>query len=149
MSITLAQILDAITTTLSASSTLKRAFSFDELNEGMNDMPALEVYPESGKQDATTNTDRTTFKAGVRQTEYLIYADYYARQRSHIGEDMKALVDGIDAMTTIFEAQDTKPYFGLVGIRAFQWSWARVSFVRGDPGLPYTGARFSLVVRVF
>ena len=149
MSITIAQIIDAIEATLSAAPTLARSMSYDELTEGINDTPLLQVYAEAGDQDPTTNTDRTTFKAGVRQTNITINADYYAQQRKHIGEDMAALVDGIDAMTTIFEAQDTKPYFCLDGIRAFHWSWQRVTFDYGDPAIGYVGARFTLTIRVF
>lgn len=148
-SITLAQILDAVKATLSVAPTLARSMSYDELTEGINDTPLLQVYPESGDQDPTGNTDRTTFKAHVRQTNLTINCDYYAQQRKHIGEDMAALVDGIDAMTDIFEAQDTKPYFGLVGIQAFHWGWQRVIFNYGDPNINYVGARFTLTVRTF
>lgn len=149
MSITTAQIIDAIETTLSAAPTLARSMSYDELTEGINDTPLLQVYAEAGEQDPTTNTDRTTFRAGVRQTSLTINADYYAQQRKHIGEDMAALIDGIDAMTNIFEAQDAKPYFGLDGIKAFHWSWQRVTFDYGDPAINYVGARFTLTIRVF
>lgn len=148
-SITLAQIIDAIEATLSTAPTLERSMSYDELTEGINDTPLLQVYPEAGDQDPTTNTDRTTFRAGVRQTSLTINCDYYAQQRKHIGEDMAVLVDGIDAMTTIFEAQDTKPYFGLDGIQAFHWGWQRVTFDYGDPAINYVGARFTLTIRVF
>ena len=149
MSITIAQICDAIASTLSAATTTPRTQSYDELTEGVNDVPMLQVYPENGNQDPSGNTDRTTFKAGVRQTMLTIHADYYAHQRVHIGEDMAALVSGIDALTDIFEAQDTKPYFGLEGIQAFSWSWQRVTFQYGDPQYSYVGARFIINVRVF
>ena len=149
MAITFAQILDAIKTILATAPKLARAMSYNELTETIPDAPLLQVYPESGDQDPTGNADRTTFKAGVRQTALIVHADYYAQQRSNLGEDMGKLVDGIDAMTTIFEAQDVKPYFGLVGIKAFHWSWTRVLFDYGTPGVNYVGARFIIVVRVF
>lgn len=149
MSISTAQILDAIEATLSTAPILARSMSYDELTEGINDTPLLQVYPESGDQDPTGNTDRTTFKAVVRQTNITVICDYYAQQRKHIGEDMAALVDGVDAMTNIFEAQDTKPYFGLDGIKAFHWSWSRVVFDYGDAAIKYIGARFTLTIRVF
>lgn len=148
-SVTLGQILTAIETTLSAAPTLARSMNYNELSEGVPDMPMLEVYPESGTQDPSGGTDRTTFKAGVRQTELIVVCDYYAQARAHLAEDMAKLVDGIDAMTDIFEAQDTKPYFGLEGIKAFSWQWRRVTFVRGDPQIPYVGAHFQVTVRVF
>jgi hypothetical protein len=149
MSITIAQICDAVASTLSAATTSPRTQSYDELTEGMQDTPTLQVYPEDGNQDPSGNTDRTSFKAGVRQTMLTVNADYYAHQRAHIGEDMAALVNGIDAITNILEAQDTKPYFGLAGIQAFSWSWRRVTFVYGDPQQSYVGARFTLNIRVF
>ena len=154
MSITLAQICDAIETTLAAATTLSttsaRTQSYDELTEGIQDVPLLQVYPESGSQSPPGMTDRHTFGGAgnpVRQTEFLIHADYYARQRSHIGEDMAALVDGIDAIQNILEAQDKKPYFGLTYLQAFAWTWSRVIFNYG--GVDYMGARFVLTVRVF
>jgi hypothetical protein len=149
MAITLAQILNAIKATLATAPTLARSMSYNELTETIPDAPLLQVYPESGDQDPSGNTDRTTFKAGVRQTELIIHADYYAKQRANLGEDMGLLVDGIDAMTNIFEAQDTKPYFGLTGIKAFHWSWTRVLFDYGNQGVNYVGARFVIAVRVF
>ena len=147
--ITTAQVCDAIESTLGAAASLARSQSYNELTEGMNDAPTLQVYPEEGSQDPTGNTDRSTFKAGVRQTELTIHADLYARQRSNIGEDMAKLVTCLDEFVTIFEAQDAKPYFGLVGIKAFSWSWSRVVFQYGDPGQSYMGARFIVRVRIF
>jgi len=149
MAVTLGQILDAIEATLATATTVNRSESYDELTEGIHDFPMLQVYPEVGTQDPSGGTDRTTFKGGVRQTEFTIHVDYYARQRSHIGEDMSALVDGIDALQNVFEAQDTKPYFALDGIRAFKWSWSRAVFTYGDPNVSYIGARFVLIIRVF
>lgn len=147
MSITLAQICDAIESTLDDATTITRSQSYDELTEGIHDTPLLQVYPENGAQSPPGMTDRHTFGAGVRQTEFTIHADYYANQRVNIGEDMAALVNGIDAMTDVLEGQDQKPYFGLTGIQAFSWRWDRVTFDYG--GVAYVGARFAITVRVF
>lgn len=150
MAITLAQICDAVTTTLGEATGLDFTQSYDELTEGMNDTPTLQVYPQSLNQDPTTaGTDRTTFQAGVRQTNIVIHADLYAVRRSHIGENMGALLPLIDAIVTILEAQDTKPYFGLVGLKAFTWSGERLNFDYGDPAQTYVGMRFTLTFRVF
>lgn len=146
--ISLVQILTAIRDTLAPAPTLVRTQGFDELSEGIHDMPLLQVYPETGVQDPASDTDRTTFGAGVRQTDITIHADYYARQRSHMAEDMAALVAGVDAITNIMEEQDSQP-FGLEGIKAFRWHWQRVKFLYGDPQLPYVGVRFVIVLRVF
>ena len=149
MAITLGQILDAISNVLGAATGLAVNQHYDELTEGINDQPLLQVYPESGSQDLTGNVDRTTFQAMTRQTDLLINADLYARQRSHIGEDMNILVDMIDAMMTELEKQKTKPYFGLDGIKGYHWSWQRVTFNYGDALTPHIGARFTIWVRVF
>lgn len=149
MAITIAQMCDAIETTLGAATGIARSQSHDELTEGIQDMPLLQVYPDTLRGNATGETDRSSFRAGVRQTELVILADLYARQRSHMGEDMKALVDGTDAIVTVIEAQDIKPYFGLAGIKAFSWRAERVTFIYGDSQLPYAGMRFYFTLRVF
>ncbi len=157
MAITLAQIVDAIEDTLDAATTLATSQTYDELTEGMQDTPTLQVYPESNEQvSADSGTDRRTFggKGGVenkpvREKVYVIHADYYARQRSHMGEDMTALVDGIDAMEDVLEDEDTGPFFGLDGIKALTWSWSRVTFIYGDEMIRYVGARFIIRVWVF
>lgn len=145
----LADICDAIETTLGAATGLARSQSYDELTDGMNDTPTLQVYPESGGQDVETSNDRTTFRAGCQQEEAVIHADLYARQRSDLGDDMWKLVTMIDAIRTVLKAQQTKPYFGTLSIKAFSWTWQRVTFVYGDPQLPYVGARFILRIRMF
>ena len=148
MAITLGQIVDAIESTLDDATTLVRSQSYDELTEGIHDTPLLQVYPQSGSQDPSGTADRTTFSAGVRQTEVIVHADYYAAERgAGIGEEMARLVDGIDAMTNVIEGQDEKPYFGLTGIKGFSWRWDRVTFDYG--GVNYVGARFMITLRVF
>ena len=149
--LTIAEICDAIDTTLGAATGISRSQSYDELTEGVHagDLPLLQIYPDSGEADIESGTDRSTFRAGIRQTQFIIVADLYARQRSHIGEDMHALVDSIDAIIAVLEAQDTKDYFGQDGIQAFRWRFERVTFMYGDPQIPYVGARFYLTIRVF
>jgi hypothetical protein len=149
MSITIAQICDAIESTLGAATGIKRGQSYDELGESIQDTPLLQVYPETLFGNATGNTDRSSFRGGIRQTEVVIYADLYAQQRRHMGEDMKKLVNGVDAIVTVIQAQDTKPYFGLDGIKAFSWRGERVTFIYGDSQQPYVGMRFYFTLRVF
>lgn len=159
MAITLAEIIDSIESTLDDATGLGRSQTYDELTEGIQpaDLPLLQVYPETNSgvsQDSAT--DRRTFggrggaeNAPMRQQEYVIHADLYAKQRSRIGEDMSALVDAIDAMEDVLLAENQQPYFSLDGIQTFTWSWSRVTFIYGDPQLPYVGARFVITVRVF
>jgi len=151
MSITIAQICDAIESTLGAATGITRSQSYDELTESIptGDTPLLQVYPETVRANATGETDRSSFRGGVRQTEIVILADLYAQQRRHMGEDMEALVDGIDAIIDVIEDQDTKSYFGLAGIQAFSWRGERVTFVYGDAQQPYVGMRFYFTLRIF
>lgn len=147
--ITLATVIDAIATVLGAATTVERTESYNELTEGIHDFPMLQVYWESVVQDPESGTERTTFGGGVRQTDHTIHADYYARQRSNIGEDMAALVNGIEAITNRLESQGAAPPFFGVDVKAFRWRGDRVTFNYGDPQIMYVGARFILTVRLF
>lgn len=153
-STSLQAICNAIETTLAPAITYTQ--SYNELSEGMADTPRLQVYPNSGTTIPPQNTtDRTTFRAVVRQTQLEIYADLYATTRSEIGEDMAILIPLIEVVIAEIEKQDTKPYFGLFdaggepAIKAFSWSWQRVTFQYNDPMTYYIGARFIFSLRVF
>lgn len=156
--ITIAQINTAIATTLAAAEGIARTqdgaddgssddANLTPLSEGMNDTPTLQVYLESGLADASNEVDRTTFRAGVRQTELVFHADVFGKQRAHIGEDMALIIQLTSAVWDILEAQDVKPYFGLEGIQAFRWTMQRVTF--NYASTDYMGARFVITVRVF
>lgn len=147
MSITLTQICQAIETTLAPAVTYTQTAS--ELKDGMSDQSVLQVYPQSGTSNPPQQTDRTTFQAVVRQAEIVVYADLYATVRSEIGEDFAILLPLIDLVIDEIEKQDTKPYFGLVGIRAFRWEWQRVMFQYNDASMRYAGARFIFTLRIF
>jgi len=77
--------------------------------------------------------------------EYTIHADLYARQRSHINEDMAQLVTTVNQLENILDAQPCPP-FGMDEIVSFQWSWSQVVFDYG--GVGYLGARFLITVRL-
>lgn len=147
MSITLAQVCDAIESVLDDATTLARSQSYGELTEGVHDCPQLQVYPVAGWQDAGMETDRSSFGGGVRQTGLTIHADYYAKAVSHVAEGMVALVDGIDAVQNELEKQDDRNLFGLNGIKSMRWNWDMVQFKVGDTA--YIGARFVITVRVY
>lgn len=147
--ITIAQMVDAVELTLSAALTTGVSQSYDGLTEGVNDLPTLQVYWESCNQDAQTGTNMSTFQGGTKQTSTVIHADYYARQRSQIGEDMKALVDGTDAIIEVLERQNKSPFFDLGGIKNFKWSASRVIFTYADEQIKYMGARFIIELRTY
>lgn len=149
MAITIAQILDAVSNTLGTAAGIAANQHYNQLSEAIVDQPTLQVYIDEFGQDASGNNDRTTFKGGIRQTDHVIFADVYCQQRSHIGEDMAKVVTMADAVQIILEAQDTKPYFGLDGIKAFSWRAKRVVFSYSDPNEKYVGIRFTIRVLVF
>ena len=146
MAITYDQMLTAIHDHLAAA-LAARAQNFDELTEGMNDTPTFQVYPE-GMDPASSESATQTFtlRSGVIQETHVIHVDYYARQRSHLGEDMAALVVGLDAICPALEGAGCPP-FGLDGIKSFQWSWSRVLF--DYAAVAYVGVRFVLRLRTF
>jgi hypothetical protein len=125
--------------------------TLESMTEGMQDVPAIQCYFEELAQDPSGETDRTTFRGGVRQTNLTIHLDVYARQRSQLGEDISAVTDIADEVIAVLEAQDTKPYFGVTGLKAFSWTAQRVTFAYGsEPGqIQYAGIRFILVFRIF
>lgn len=155
--VTVRQICDAIHDTLGAAlvaaGTLIDSQNFDELTEGINDEKILQIYPEEETVVSSgSGTQKLTFgSTPFIDEEIVIHADYYARQRSHIGEDMDLLVTGIDAIRANLKTQNCPNPFDLTGIANFQWSWRRVVFEYGSQGseVKYIGARFRLVLRTF
>jgi hypothetical protein len=150
-SVSLDTIVDAIETTLGAAALLARSETYDELTEGIPDIPMLQVWPVSSNTDVTTGNDRKTFGAVRRVSLVTINADVYARQRSHIGEDMGALVPLITQIETILEAQTGgSVLFGLTDqIKAFRWRWEHVTFTSENDNYKYVGARFIIDIWTF
>lgn len=130
---------------------LERALSNELMPEGITDLPTIQIYPDSGEGDATAANERTTFRGGIRQERLTILIDYYARQRSHLGEDMAALTRGLDAMRRLFRSQNHKPFFGVETIQTFSWSWQRIVFTYGGTTTnptSYYGVRFTLTFNI-
>lgn len=145
MSYNLGDIVDGIESTLSAAPSLIRTESYNELTEGIHDYPMLQVYPEANiGTSRDSETHKLTLQTKHTIKEYTIHADLYAHVRGNIGEDMERLVDAIDDIEDILDAQQCDP-FGVESIISFRWSWNRVVFTYG--GFDYVGARFLLTVR--
>jgi hypothetical protein len=142
-------LVDAIRNTLQFAPGVQEAQANDTLAESVY-APMLQVYPDSGSASAGGATDRKTFGANRLQVEDLIInVDVYARQRSHIGEDMAASTRLADAVRGVLHQQLTPPFFGHEHIRSFRWRWQRVTFEYGDPQLRYAGIQFVLTVQVY
>jgi hypothetical protein len=148
--ITVEAICDGIEATLGAATGIRRSQSYDELTEGIADLPLLQVYPEAWGPARTGSAHAITGRGGVRNWQGVFHADYYARTRSSIGEDMAVLVPGIDAIEAVLEAQQAKPLFGVAEIESFNWEASRVVFRYGtETYQQYIGARYVITVRVY
>ena len=113
----------------------------------------LHVYGQSHLFYPDSNPAPRTFgggEAGVtRQTSLTFHADLFPRQRSHLDEDMGALLPLVDAIQAVLEAQRVEPYFGLAKIRAIEgWSAQQVTFEYPND-VKFLGARYIIRVRVF
>lgn len=146
MTITIYDTAEAIRSTLADA--VDRAQANESLTDGMNDLTALQVYFERLETSYGGRTDRVTFGGGVRRNQWVFTVDVYARQRSHIGEDMAAVANVADAVNDELEAQAGGTLFGLTGIKTFHWTAERVIFVYGDPETRYAGIRYTLTLIV-
>ncbi|MCK6581194.1 MAG: hypothetical protein L6Q98_24145 [Anaerolineae bacterium] len=143
--VTINAINTAIAETLGATAGVVRVQDAGDLGEGLLDLPAIQVYWQGSITEPGGETDRRTFGAGVRLTRLTFYADVYARQRSHLGEDMTRTL--ALAVQTVLEAQHQPPFFGLAGVRALRWNAERVTFDYG--GAAYAGVRFVIETTVY
>jgi hypothetical protein len=149
--ITLTDICNGMAAHLGTAVGLVETQSFDDLSDGMHDECVLQIYPDDGELDPTSQTDRTTFgPKPMRQSQFNVTVDLYVRQRRSIGEDMGRLVPMIDAMIDVMQTAcnftDAVP-FGVAGIKAVHWRWRRVLFTYAS--IDYIGARFTVTLRIF
>lgn len=147
--VNITEINDAIKDTLATATGLTFAQSYNELSEGINDTPMLQVYWQSHLVDPDSNTSQRSFRGVTRQTSLTFHADLFPRQRSHLDEDMGALLPLVDAIQAVLEAQRVEPYFGLAKIKAIEgWSAQQVTF-EYPADVKFLGARYIIRVRVF
>ena len=145
-----ANILIAISDTLTAATGIKSVRGYNEITESIpaTECPRLQVYPDSLVVDANTGTDRTTFQVGIQQYDLVVFVDHFARPVSHIYLDMIAMVEGLDGITDVLQDQKKPPFFGISDIKSFNgWTWKRMTFRYGD--MKYRGGRFTLKLRIF
>ena len=148
MAVTIAAICDGIATTLSAATGITTTMSYDELTEGIpdTDCPRLQVYPDTFAPNPDSRADRTTFKSAIQFQQLIVFVDVYSRKRSQMALDMKAVVDNLDALIDVLEAQEEKPFFGVAAITVFDWVWKRATFVYVEE--LYAGGRFTITLRI-
>lgn len=148
--LTYGAVAKAIANALTNATGVVRVEAYDELSEGIPDTPMLQVYPDAAETDIESDgTGNATFGAGVRRTKINLFVDGYAKQRSYLGEDIRAQIALIDAIDGVLSNQRRKPFFGLPGIQQFRWSWQRVTYPIGDGSVKYAGVQFLIEVYVF
>jgi len=147
------EICTAIADEMATITSIKSVQDYDELKEGQQTLPALQVLAESWETDISSETDRTTFVdattgiPGLRQCEVTVVLALLVRQRSQLNEDWREAVDVASDVQDKLEEQGACPIFGLDGIGSFHWRADRV--VWDYAGVLYTGYRFTLNLRVF
>jgi len=132
------------------------AHSYAAYSEGQQNTPTAQVVPLTSLVDATTDTDRTTFKGCMKNGWYNFTVRGFARQRSHLGEDMEAAIRLWDALEAVLEEEGTDcgvhtgtcTFFGVAGIRNIRWSGlGRVAHDWG--GATYIGPEITIGLEVF
>lgn len=146
------EICDAIEATLGASSVIKDSQTYDELTEGVNTFPTLQVYPlDSSGGSGGGQTSRITMGASnaVRVENVTIVADVYCSQRKDLKNDMRKVIEVWDALDAILYAQDARPFFGLAAIREFSWTATYGERPYGDAQIVYGIVQYQLRLVVY
>ncbi len=146
--ITKQEIADLITTTLGAAAAVVVSQSANQLTEGLHELPAIQVYPTRWEVDIAQETDRSSFGAGIRQTELVFIVDVYAHRRTELAEDMGTMMTVTDEIDALLDAQ-VSSLFGNADIKAFHWFAELASFEYGGSNVRYTGARYTITIEVF
>ncbi len=146
----------AVTLNATAAVVLTIAQSYDQITEGLQNTPTVQVIPGDSLVDAATDTDRTTFKGCIKHGSYRFEVTGYARQRSHVGEDMEASIRLWDALEAILEEEGTDcdattgtcTFFGLPDIKGIAWT-GRGRVVIEYAGVAFIGCELTIDVEVF
>lgn len=139
---------DAVETALAAATGLTYTQSYDELSEGMANVPTLQVYWDHDEEASVGgDTEVITFGGNTAQV-YVLHLDLYAARRSQLKTDMQTVHDLVDACDAVIYAQAAaSPPFGVSRVQYFQWTWERALFEYASAS--YMGARCTLSVGVY
>lgn len=95
-----------------------------------------------------SQTDRTTFGAGIRETAFDVIINVFGKNRANISQDMVLQMTLLDNITTVLETQNRKNYFGNSAIKAFRWTWERMTF-QTEGTMQVVGLQVTLSIVVF
>ena len=150
MALTLEDLCDGISDTLATATGILSVKSFDELTTSIpaDQCPRLQVYLDAiNGSSQNQQTQQVAFNGGVQSLDIPIFVDLYARHRSYIWLDMKAMVECVDAITDVIQAQEAGNYFGVPEIQNFRWNFQRGVMQYGKS--KYMGGRFTITARIF
>lgn len=150
MAWSLANINTSLYNTLKDTTGLSVCKNYNEIPEGILDVPQMQIYWD-GLTFEETRTDRNTFGSAtqvpVRQFDLQFFVDIFVSQRSHIAENWDKIITLADNTATILTAEDASPFFGDETIKAFTWRAEHFNFIYSTK--LYPGVRFTLNVRAF
>lgn len=134
-------VVNAVASAIESSTDVWFTQRPDQMMDGVFDLPVVWVYPDSGRANMS-RTHSHTFTGQSQVSTCVVNIDVIADQRNFPFENVPEMVEMIDNINSKLGAIETKPYFGLDTIQAFNWSWEKMVWeVEGDP-LLYIGVRF-------
>jgi len=147
MIIKLTDLCAAVAGQIKQAEGVKRVMTPEQFRENIPDLPLVQVYPETIEGSGDSGNDRSTFQAGVRERQFVLFIDAFARTRSYIGEDMQKVLEITDAIIDILDRQKTAPFFNLEGIKSLKWRGERALINYNEK--EYMGMRFTLTLEVY
>lgn len=136
----------AIADTLGTATGLVTSQDHTELTEQIPDLPLLQCYWLETRTDPTSGTAQRSFRGAVREKSLIFRADLFARQRSHIAEDMTELMQMVSEIQRVLEAEK-EDRFGLgTAVTYEDWFGRQVDFQYDN--YIYLGARFEIKLRI-
>ncbi len=144
--ITEAQVCDAIAGTFRTLIPTLSVQSYNQLTDGIPELPLLQVYWWKFIEDAATETDRAAPQHTVTISDDTYRLLLYAKTRSELSEDMPVVMDMVSNMRGAVYAQQST-YFGLPAIKSMKWQGQYAVLRYG--GEAYAGAQIILTIRIF
>lgn len=121
--------------------------NFDELTEGMNSTPAVQIYWDDLAIDSLTNTTMQTLEHSRRNRDLTFNIDIFTGDRNNLHLNMAEQVRWADLLWDKLEEKDQCNAFSDAAINVVNIEVQRVLFDYAT--VTYPGVRAVLTVRVF
>lgn len=145
--LTIRSILVALAAKVEGVAGVESIQTLEKLTEGLVENTVMHVYWSSLKTDYATASSRSTFKGNVRQTRLVFRYDIYDTIMVDVGETVPRLIDITDIVQERLESEHEQPFFGLQGIKDFNWSAEFITLKHNET--EYSGVRFEIEMMVF